>query len=173
MGRIHPFVGLTGVVGLLSLAGCPPFPGFWSRLQLVTGLLITHQRSTLTDLYELHGTTLLVAAVCGTISIRLAIGGLEFLALWFLDEPFRSQGSTRPIAVITIGVLASCTLIAGSFLPTRFAVWSEMPPIANAADTFESQVKVPIQAGHIELAGPVSVRMGEKAINDRGGETDP
>ncbi|MCA9029191.1 MAG: hypothetical protein KDA66_00205 [Planctomycetaceae bacterium] len=45
---------LLACLGLLSLAGIPPLPGYWWRLTLLTGLTIPHSRSNLTRLYDVQ-----------------------------------------------------------------------------------------------------------------------
>ncbi|MEZ5942559.1 MAG: hypothetical protein R3C18_14285 [Planctomycetaceae bacterium] len=45
---------LLACLGLLSLAGIPPLPGYWWRLTLLTGLTIPHSRSSLTSLYDVQ-----------------------------------------------------------------------------------------------------------------------
>ena len=40
------------ILGALSLAGLPPFPGYWWRLQLLSALVIPHSRAPLLGLYE-------------------------------------------------------------------------------------------------------------------------
>ncbi|MCA8990950.1 MAG: hypothetical protein KDA88_03180 [Planctomycetaceae bacterium] len=45
---------LFASLGLLSVAGIPPLPGYWWRLTLLTGLTIPHARSSLTSLYAVQ-----------------------------------------------------------------------------------------------------------------------
>lgn len=173
LGRSRPLVAATGAIGLLSLSGLPPFPGFWSRLQLVSGLLIAHHRSSLTDLYELHGTTLLVAAVAGAVTIRFAMGSLEILSRWFLEEPLQSRFSPRGIAQPTIGLLAAGILIVGTILPAQLAAWSRRQtdmdgPIASTVAVIG---KSDGSGGSLNEHSPHA--KAESTIGREGGETEP
>lgn len=67
-GRI--LVGL----GVLSLIGIPPFPGYWWRLALLSALTIPHSRSRLTWLYEVVPGNFLFAGLlaAGFIFVMIA-----------------------------------------------------------------------------------------------------
>lgn len=68
---------LLAIVGLLSLAGMPPFPGYWWRLLLLTGLTVPHSRSRLTQLYETVPANLIFGV--------LLAGGLFLMAFALLS----------------------------------------------------------------------------------------
>lgn len=106
--RCRPWAAATSLAGLLTLAGAPPFPGFWWRFGLVGALLLPHRQSNVTQLTEAdHMFALLALLVVGLLAVN-SIGHLRLMQQMLFDEPFRVRGhrSSRAVQLATGMALA-------------------------------------------------------------------
>jgi NADH-quinone oxidoreductase subunit N len=96
-----PLLAATMLVAMFSLAGVPPFIGFWGKLRIIQSL------------WESHHLWLVVLAV--TMSVVGAYYYLRVVKLMYFDEPVGTQPTApRELGVrLTLGVNAAAALALG------------------------------------------------------------
>lgn len=86
----------AAILGTLSLAGVPPFPGAWWQFALFSVLLLPHQRSVVTQLLEPHDGMIALAVGFAAASLLTLLGHLSLAQIlmedWFkADKTLNSQ----------------------------------------------------------------------------------
>ena len=120
---VMPGAALLTIWATASLAGIPPFPGFWGRFQLLAVLLLPHRRSSLTGVTEPHR-AFVVLAVCAAVGLVLiGFGQLKFLQRIVFDEPFRVRRVNSLLRHRLGAALATLTLTAITLAPFVIARW--------------------------------------------------
>lgn len=107
-----PVQSLCLILGLMSLAGIPPFPGFWWRLMMPGLFLLPHRQSNVTEVMEADHSTMVLGCVAAAFIILHAVGHLQWLHRLLLDSPFRirdvsvgrRQQLAAGIALIFLGI---------------------------------------------------------------------
>jgi len=112
----RPWTASCSLVGLLTLSGLPPLPGFWWRWGLITACFLPHRQSNVTQVMEADYTFALLALLMTLLLISSSLGQLRLLQQMLLDEPFRlrsdhSPRATRIATVLTLLLLAGAACV--------------------------------------------------------------
>jgi NADH-quinone oxidoreductase subunit N len=101
LGRRDPLLAATMMVLMFSMAGVPPFVGFWAKLRIFQALWETH-----------HLWLVVFAAVMSVVG---AYYYLRVVKLMYFDEPAPQQAvPVRELGVrLTLGVNAAAILVLG------------------------------------------------------------
>jgi len=120
-GRVHPLTGIALSIALLSLAGMPPLPGFWSKWFLILGALSVGNW---------------ILAGLGVFNSVLAV--LYYLWLMqriFLSEPSEEVLKSRPVhpcirisLIILIGIMLLLGLYPDLMYSLAFNAGSSILP---------------------------------------------
>lgn len=121
--RRRPRRGIWLAIGLWLVAGLPPSPSFWWRINLLASLNVTHQRSSLTNLFEPAPAFWVLTAGLLTAWIMAAIGWLMLAGRMIWSEPLRSTHCPAPRCGAW---LIWMTALLATFLSTCFG-----PPAGN------------------------------------------
>lgn len=120
IGKADPLVGAAVTVSMVSLAGIPPFLGFWGKFQAFGSAIASgavSSGSALGILYPL----LVIIAVLGSV-VSLAYYGAVIRALHFDKAPSGIQTGVAPRRMtVILGVLALACL-AGGLAPLLFGL---------------------------------------------------
>ncbi|WP_437229638.1 hypothetical protein SH661x_001547 [Planctomicrobium sp. SH661] len=117
----RPLAGAASMGGLMSLAGLPPFPGFWWRFGLMAALLLPHRQSNVTKVVEADPAfSLLAVLVVVAIAIN-TLGHLRLLQQMLFEEPFRLRAPHPGKSGRLAAGLALILLLATSMAPLSLA----------------------------------------------------
>ena len=108
----RPIASLPLMAGTLSLAGVPPFPGFFWRCGLLASLVLPYRVSQWTSLTEPHRGFWVVAVAAAVCFVLIALAHLKLFARLTFEEPFRHRGVQRRWNT-GMAVLAALVLFAG------------------------------------------------------------
>jgi NADH-quinone oxidoreductase subunit N len=126
LAKSHPLVATAAAIFLFSLAGIPPFPGFWGKLAVFATALSVRQDTT--TLFAVHR-TFAVLAVIGVINAAIgAVYYLRIISTMFLNDPLSSPrpAGGRPGY---LAIVCSLVLVAGFGLaPRPVFKYLERPP---------------------------------------------
>ncbi len=98
--RRQPFASVPIILGLASLSGMPPLPGFWWRCGLVMTCLLPHRQSSLTMINERDNSMSLLAAALLLLMILNCLGNLRMLERVLFEHPFRLRPQARKWSTI-------------------------------------------------------------------------
>jgi NADH:ubiquinone oxidoreductase subunit 2 (subunit N) len=104
-------------LGLLSLAGMPPLPGFWWRLGLLLALGLPHRQSTLTGLIETDNLMTCLTICLGVLLVVSALGRLRLLRQLAFEDPFRLRCEHAGLSLRIAAGLAVLLLLAAGLVP--------------------------------------------------------
>jgi NADH:ubiquinone oxidoreductase subunit 2 (subunit N) len=113
----RPGASIPLLIGLCSLAGIPPFPGFWWRFGLVAGLMLPRRQSLLTRVVEAHGGFTVLVCLLVVLLIINGLGHLRLMQRMLLEEPFRVPSRTAPVRLKFASFIATALLIAVGIIP--------------------------------------------------------
>ena len=111
--KSHPWLAISSAIFLFSMAGIPPFPGFWGKLAIFGNCLTV--RGELSSLIPLPSTMFVVLAVVGMLNAAVAaVYYLRIIALMFLHQPLSApQPSGGRPAMLVVTLCACLTLWLG------------------------------------------------------------
>jgi len=105
-----PGMALPAVCGLYSMAGLPPFPGFWWRFGLFSICLMPHRQSNVTHVMELDRTFALITICLTFVFLVNMLAHVQMIQRMFLDDPFRVREG-RPSRMVQLAAAASLLLL--------------------------------------------------------------
>ncbi|WP_437184931.1 hypothetical protein SH668x_002019 [Planctomicrobium sp. SH668] len=132
----RPVSSLATFFGLTSLAGIPPFPGFWWRLALIAALGMPHRQSNITQMAEADfGYSMLTLIVIFAIILN-SIAHLGLIQRMITEEAFRGRESllklnlklAAGLSVLALTLIALTPISIGQVLtPRQSQVAIEVP----------------------------------------------
>jgi len=150
----RPLSGVAITGSLFSLAGLPPFPGFWWRLGLVSACLLPHRQSNVTQVMEADQTFAIIALLLAGLLILNSIGHLQLLQRLLFEEAFRlrsgqTANSTRCVVVLGVFLLvgiACVPLSIGPILVGGIRQDRSVPTMTQTAPAIDNE--------HVKSGGP-------------------
>lgn len=115
IGRQNPLIGASVAVSMVSLAGIPPFLGFWGKFQAFGSAIASGAASNGTPLGTLY-LTLLIVAVLGSI-ISLVYYGAVIRALYFDEPPVGAPPAVVPDRMTAVLVSLAVACVALGLMP--------------------------------------------------------
>ena len=142
--RRHRLAALTTTVCLLSLAGCPPLPGFWSRIVVLVAVWNAHTVSPTTMFLEPNFALVGSVMIALVATLLLVAIYLRLLSAVLFAPPIgqlapRTGQSSMAAAVFAAAILCGIGLLPGPIVGymsrgiDRHAVTAE-PPAAGQTD---------------------------------------
>lgn len=111
----RPVPAAIMLLGLFSLAGIPPLPGFWWRFNLLVAWMLPSHPSVLTGVVEPNRAATTLACLFLLLWIVTALGHLRLVRTLILVAPFRVRTEPRPLR-LWLGAAFSLLLLTASFL---------------------------------------------------------
>jgi NADH:ubiquinone oxidoreductase subunit 2 (subunit N) len=111
----QPMPATIMLLGLFSLAGLPPFPGFWWRFSLLSAWMLPYHQSVLTGVMEPHPGARAIACLFVLLWIVTALGHLRLVRILVLNDPFRVR-TRQPSVRLWLGAAFSLLLLGVSWL---------------------------------------------------------
>lgn len=140
--RQKPLLSLCLILGLISLTGIPPCPGFWWRIMMPGLLLLPHRQSNVTEVMEADHSTITLGVVIAVLVIVHAVGHLQWLHRLFLDSPFRIRDI--PTGRRQLLALASALVLLGIVFLTPLSVSKvfDADPVTDASTVSLSRAQL-------------------------------
>lgn len=112
IGRDDRLLGASVTVSMVSLAGIPPFLGFWGKFQAFGSAIASGAASSGSSLGDLYP-VLVIVAVLGSV-VSLAYYGAVIRALYFDEAPAGTPSGVVPrrMTVVLVALALVC-LVAG------------------------------------------------------------
>jgi multicomponent Na+:H+ antiporter subunit D len=121
--KVHPYFSILFFISAFSLAGLPPFSGFWAKLLLVKATFVSHYYFTLFVIVLISLSTLyVVARVWQTVFLRPKSPDLPSSAPLFLRRRSSDFASSPPVIkaerwflLLPVTLLTTLILLIGIF----------------------------------------------------------
>lgn len=120
IGKDDPLVGAAVTVSMVSLAGIPPFLGFWGKFQAFGSAIASGTASSGSQLGGLYP-VLVIIAVLGSI-VSLAYYGAVIRALYFDDPSAGASSGVTPRRMTVVLVVLALACITGGLAPLLFGL---------------------------------------------------
>lgn len=141
--KSNPWLAISAAIFLFSLAGIPPFPGFWGKLALFGGALSV--RGDLAAPIPYPNPSFVVLAVVGMLNAAVAaVYYLRLIALMFLHDPMSTpqpRGGRPGMAVVTFCAVATIVL---SFQSGTVLGWLRAIETPGVTEVAESKASRPV-----------------------------
>jgi hypothetical protein len=138
----RPVASLPLLIGLCSLAGIPPFPGFWWRFGLISAVTLPHRQSFLTRIIEPHRGFIVLGIVLAVLLVINGLGHLKLIQKMLLEEPFRVRDRRVPVRVQCASLIATALLMIAAIAPislgTERMTVKAVPAVPVAPDSDSS-----------------------------------
>jgi len=136
----RPWTASCSLVGLLTLSGLPPFPGFWWRWGLIAACFLPHRQSNVTQIMEADRTFSLLALLITLLLISSSLGQLRLLQQILLDEPFRLRSDRCPRAIRLATTLSLLMLAGVACVPLSLSQLLTRPGTSPAETSLPARV---------------------------------
>jgi NADH-quinone oxidoreductase subunit N len=157
----EPVAAGCAAICLLSLAGVPPFPGFWGKLFVLASGLSTHIEPRRGFLPHPNAAMQVVAIVAVVSMAMSAAAWFRILSAMFLDTPVARPAPARVPAPLPAGIAAAVlVLVAGLFPGTVLGTVAVAPRVvvenqpAKSKPTARANRKVPDAGSGTDTPAP-------------------
>ncbi|MGE3315956.1 MAG: proton-conducting transporter membrane subunit, partial [Planctomycetaceae bacterium] len=117
IGSREPPAAICAGICLLSLAGIPPFPGFWGRLFLIASSLSVHLESQRGFLPHPNPAFLLLGLVAAGSMVMASAAWLRILATIFFNGQVARPQPAGGQPALAAAILATTLLVGAGLLP--------------------------------------------------------
>lgn len=142
--RSEPLAACCALVFLLSLAGVPPFPGFWGRLLVLSSAYSVLADSPRALLPGPHSGFLLLGVVAAAAILMTAALCLRILVVMFVEPQIAAHRPGGGQSALGAALLAAILIVGGGLLPgpiLGFLKRSEATEIPAALRTTASRTE--------------------------------
>lgn len=120
IGRVDRLTGAVVTVSMVSLAGIPPFLGFWGKFQAFGSAIASGAASSGSSLGGLYPVLVFVAVVGSVVS--LAYYGAVIRALYFDEPPAGGRSGVVPRRMTAVLAVLALMCVAAGLAPLVFGL---------------------------------------------------